>query len=229
MSEADLNSISVLGRKLLLVEVGGGAQTHLVTTDDSAMARAALPASRAELTTDRPVEAAGDDPLLVRRWAPSTLCGREWFSMAPGESTPLRLWQEVSLAPTCRSCLRVMDGWFPAAEAPAGVGLLAWVVADTVEAVGSAYVQGVPAEHVEAVRRATRKYLRERGFRSQTRIVNGVVVVTSDDAYDAIDPALKSGWIVDALDRIYEGAESDDVGQRIDSQTINWSTWVVEG
>lgn len=228
MSGDELNSISVLGRDLLLAEVGSGAETHLVATDDSATARAALAGGRAESRRDNFSET-GEDPLAARRWSPSTLCGRDWFSMAPGERTPLHLWQEVSLAPTCRSCLRVMDGWFPVAEAPAGVGLLAWVVADTVEALGSTYIQGVPAEHIESVRRAARKHLRERGFGSQTRVVNGVVLVTSDDAYEALDPELKSGWIADALDRIYEGSVSGAVRPSGESEAIYWNTWVVDG
>jgi hypothetical protein len=99
------------------------------------------------------------------------------------------------LAPTCRSCLRLVDAWFPTTEAPRGVELLASVVADTVETFGSAHITGVPGEHLESVRRSTRKHLRRRGFRSQTYVVNAVVHVMSDDAYQAIDPALSKGWI----------------------------------
>lgn len=34
MPDVGVNSVSVLGRELLLVDVGGGAETHLAATDD---------------------------------------------------------------------------------------------------------------------------------------------------------------------------------------------------
>lgn len=213
MSGEDLNSISVLGQEVLLVDVGGGAETHLASTADPLSARAALADDGSSPKHSGSVDA-GDEAPLVRRWSRSTLCGREWTQMAAGEGGPRRRWQEISLAPTCRSCLRVVDAWFPATETPAGVGLLAWVVAEAVEELGSAYITGVPAEHIEAVRRAARRHLRERGFRSQTSVVNSVVLVSSDDAYQAIDPALRKRWIDDAVARIDAEAEPDAVHTR---------------
>ena len=47
----------------------------------------------------------------------------------------------------------------------------------------------VTAEAVRQARQAIRKALRSQGFRSSTRVVDGVVHVWSDDAYDALDPA----------------------------------------
>ncbi len=227
MPSADVNSISVLGHDLLLVEVGGGAETHLAVTDDPPTARAALADHRAPQR--HASVATSDESMFARRWSPSTLCGRAWSEMAAGEDGPFRRWQEISLAPTCRSCLRVVDGWFPATEAPVGIGLLAWVVADTVEALGSAYITGVPAEQVEPVRRAARKYLRERGFRSQTSVVNSVVLVTSDDAYQSMDPALRRRWLDGAVAQVTTGAEPvDGQGDGVE-EAIDWHTWVVEG
>lgn len=228
MSGAELNSISVVGRDLLLAEVGGGRETHLVSSEESPSARAAVPEGRSD-SLDLSEDQSGADALRARRWSPSTLCGRDWFAMAPGEGAPLHLWEEESLAPTCRSCLRVMDGWFPRADTPSGVGLLAWVVADTVEATASAYIHGVPAEHVESVRRAVRKQLRERGFGSQTRVVNEVVFVSSDDAYDAIDPESKSRWTADVLDRAYRGEAPDIAKTDSELGVVHWGTWVVDG
>jgi hypothetical protein len=231
MPGENVNSISVLGRDLLLVDVGGGAETHLAATDDQPTARAALADGR--LDPARPGSAAtGDDQdgtLLTRRWAPSTLCGRVWAEMAAGEGGTFRRWQEVSLAPTCRSCLRIVDAWFPTTEAPSGIGLIACVVAETVEALGSAYITGVPAEHIEAVRRAARKHLRDEGFRSQTNVVNAVVHVSSDDAYQAIDPELRRGWLDEAMARIDAGTSSDEGRTGLVGEAIDWHTWVVDG
>jgi hypothetical protein len=169
-----VNAIWVLGRELLLVDVGGRTETHLVGTADDPAARAAVTARRTERSQSGDAPAAGyvQAALRQRRWAASTLCGRAWQEMAAGQGGPFRRWQEVSLAPTCRSCLLVVDTWFPKADAPAGIELLASVVAEKVEAFGSAYVNGVPAEHLDAVRRAVRERLRAKGFRSQTHVAN---------------------------------------------------------
>ena len=222
-----VNSISILGRDLLLVDVGGGAETHLAATDDQSTARSALVDGRLESL--RAVATIGyeEAALTARRWAPSTLCGRVWWEMAAGEGGAFRRWQEVSLAPTCRSCLRIIDAWFPAADAPGGVELLASVVADTVEAFGSAHITSVPAEHVAAVRRAARKHLRDRGFRSQTYVVNAVVHVISDDAYQAIDPAVSQGWVNEAVTRIDAGDSGGDspIAAR---HGVDWHTWVID-
>jgi hypothetical protein len=226
-----VNAISALGRELLLVEVGGGAETHLAGTADEPAARAAVAARRTMLSRSGDAPATGYDEaaLLEARWAVSTLCGRAWQEMAAGEGGVFRRWQEVSMAPTCRSCLRVVDAWFPKADAPAGIELLASVVAEKVEAFGSAYVNGVPAEHLDAVRRAVRKRLRAKGFRSQTHVANAVLHVFSQDAYAAIDPALTKSWINQAISRI-ESGESDD-HQTLDPARdgVGWSTLVADG
>jgi hypothetical protein len=224
-----VNAISVLGRDLLLVEVGGGAETHLAGTADDASARAAIAGGR----TDRPralgaVGVRDDDALLEPRWAASTLCGRVWHEMAAGEDGVLRRWQEVSLAPTCRSCLRVVDTWFPRAEAPAGIELLAAVVAEKVEAFGSAHVAGVPAEHLDAVRRAVRKRLRAKGFRSQTQVANAVVHVFSHDAYATIDPALTRSWISQAISGITTGTSDEEQAPDLARDAVDWNTWVID-
>lgn len=229
MPDVGVNSVSVLGRELLLVDVGGGAETHLAATDDQPTAWAALAEGRTD-SASRAVAAGYDQgALLARRWAPSTLCGRAWWEMTAGEGGTFRRWQEVALAPTCRSCLRLVDAWFPTTEAPRGVELLASVVADTVETFGSAHITGVPGEHLESVRRSTRKHLRRRGFRSQTYVVNAVVHVMSDDAYQAIDPALSKGWIDEALARIDAGDPTLAERPVVTGHGVDWHTWVVDG
>lgn len=226
-----VNAISVLGHDLLLVEVGGGAETHLAATADDASARAALAVGRTDPSRLRDVVGARYDEaaLLESRWAASTLCGRVWYEMAASEAGTLRRWQEVSVAPTCRSCLRVVDTWFPTAQAPAGIELLAAIVTERVEAFGSAHVTGVPAENLEAVRRAVRKHLRAKGFRSETHVVNAVVHVISHDAYAAIDPALTKEWINQAVSRIGSGTGGDEQTLDTARDAVDWNTWVVDG
>ena len=215
MDLTDENSISVLGRDLLLVDVGSGAETHLTEVAEG-------PGRSAQHQGNEPAPLAG-------RWNPSTLCGRTWNRMAAGADELVPLWRDPAFAPTCRRCLRILDSWFPTADTPSSVWLLAAVVAEEVTRFSSTYVTSVPVEHVEATRAAIRKALRSQGFRSSTRVVDGVVHVWSDDAYDALDPAEIRTRVTSALQLITTGA--DAVPQRDPDSTpgpVDWHTWVVD-
>jgi hypothetical protein len=209
-----LNTITVVGRQLLLVELGGGAEIHLAlefTDGDTAIQVGGTP---------------GDDDEAVL-WEQKTLCGREWFHEAPGAEDPTLLWQDAAYAPTCRACLRVVDSWLPKSTAPAGVSLLAEVVADAVVERSSTYVTGVPGEHLEATRRAIRKALRDRGFRSNTHVIDDVLAVWSDDAYNALDRDELGASAVAAIERIMSG-EVSEAPAPSPQATIAWSTWVAD-
>jgi hypothetical protein len=202
----------VVGRELLLVEVGG-SEVHVASE---------------YVDGDVGIEVAGapdeDDEDAVL-WEQKTLCGREWFHEAPGPDDPTLLWQDAAYAPTCRACLRVVDSWLPKSTAPAGVSLLAEVVAEAVVERSSTYVTGVPGEHLEATRRAIRKALRDRGFRSNTHVVDDVLAVWSDDAYNALDRDELGAGMRAALDRIIAGDMSEAPAP---PPAIAWSTWVAD-
>jgi len=109
------------------------------------------------------------------------------------------------------------------------VWLLAAVAAEEVTRFSSTYVTGVPVEHVEATRAAIRKVLRSNGFGSSTRVVEGVVHVWSDDAYEAIDPAEIRDSVTSAIERMTTGV--DTAPDRDPDSTpgpIDWHTWVIE-
>ena len=215
MDPTDENSISVLGRDLLLVDVGGGAETHLAEVADGPGVPLDTRATRV--------------PRFVGRWSDSTLCGRTWNRMAADADELLPEWRDPAFAPTCRGCLRILDSWFPTADAPSGVWLLAAVAAEEVTRFSSTYVTGVPVEHVEATRAAIRKVLRANGLGSSTRVVEGVVHVWSDDAYEAIDPAEIRDSVTSAIERMTTGV--DTAPDRDPDSTpgpIDWHTWVIE-
>ena len=178
------NSISVLDRDLLLVDVGGGAETHLAAVAQE---------------EGRSADHQGNDPTPADgRWERTTLCGRTWNRMAAGADELLPLWRDPALAPTCRSCLRTVDTWFPAADTPAGVHLLAAVVAEEVIRFSSAYITSVPVEHVEAVRRAVRRQNRRifafgdfRRRLSQIASLIEIVLVDRRPAAQSIPPKRK--------------------------------------
>ncbi len=71
--------------------------------------------------------------------------------------------------------------------------------------------------------------LRSNGFRSSTRVVDGVVHVWSDDAYDALDPSEIRTSVTSALERIATGV--DAAPQRDPDATprpVDGRTWVIE-
>lgn len=210
-ADRPLNTITVAGRELLLVEVGG-SEVHVAAE---------------YVDGDVGIEVGGapdeDDEDAVL-WEQKTLCGRKWFHVAPGHDDPTLLWQDAAYAPTCRACLRVVDSWLPKSTAPAGVSLLAEVVAEAVVERSSTYVTGVPGEHLEATRRAIRRALRDRGFRSNTHVMDDVLAVWSDDAYQALDPDELGASMRAALDRIVAG----EVRESASAPTIAWSTWVAD-
>lgn len=211
-TDPPLNTITVAGRELLLVEVGG-SEVHVAAE---------------YVDGDVGIEVGGaldeDDEDAVL-WEQKTLCGREWFHVAPGAEDATLLWQDAAYVPTCRACLRVVDSWLPQSAAPAGLSLLAEVVADAVVERSSTHVTGVPGEHLEAARRAIRKALRDRGFRSNTHVVDDVLAVWSDDAYNALDRDELGAGMRAALDRIIAGDMSETPAP---PPAIAWSTWVAD-
>lgn len=59
--------------------------------------------------------------------------------------------------------------------------------------------------------------------------MNAVVHVMSDDAYQAIDPALSKGWIDEALARIDAGDPTLAERPVVTGHGVDWHTWVVDG
>jgi hypothetical protein len=238
MTDEVLNTLVVLGRRLLLVDVGGGFETHLCEATSDLTARSALDARQPlpDSWADA-LERGGDDDgldalldrLLETAWKPTTLCGRAWDEMAAGEAGVFRRWQEIELTPTCRTCRRVVDTWFPRSGPAPGIGVLVSVIGEKVEAFGSAWVTGVPGEFFDDLRKAIRKHLRGKGFRSQTMVVNGLLHVMSDDALEAIDPDVRAAWIDDAVRRmgVVEPADEGEIAER-PRLGVDWRTWVLD-
>ena len=218
LAAGDLNTIAVLERELLLVDVGGGSETHL--------ARRAEHGGRAAVEHDDDViPPAVTDDLDGVKWEDTTLCGRRWHGMAPGPDDLTSLWQEAAFAPTCRGCLRIVDSWLPITDAPPGLQLLASVVAERVIESSSTFVSGIPGQHLEVARRAIRSALRSRGYRSNTHVADDVLAVWSDDAYNALDRDELRASAATVIERIVAGEVSEAPTPKL---TIAWSTWIAD-
>jgi len=221
---ADLNSVVIDGQPLLLGQAGGHA-VHLVP---EAIGRpdalAAIPATWLDPATRSYVESiANYAPALLLEpcWSPRTLCGIEWHGMAAGEGGPLQASQEPALAPTCRRCLTSLDRRFPAPTPDDRIGLLAVLIAQAVEEHGSAEVVGVPGDQLKALRAATRRELRRRlGYDGKTYVHGDFLLVTCDEATEAVRAVTAQETIQSMPLGIPDGQPRDDSGWR-----LRWHTW----
>lgn len=231
MTRQGANTIRIAGRTLLLAT--GRTATHLVAPADGPPARPALeagPGGRAATRDAGPGR--GYDParLFERRWAETTLCGRDWIEMALGEAGGSHPWRdEPVLAPSCGACLRIVEASFPKAARPPGVGVLVAVVAETVRRFGSAQVRGVPPTHAEDLRSAIRARLRAEGLASRTYRQAGVLHVVSEAAWKAVGPEVRR-----ALDRGIADALAGDLDaappqrRAVPGGVVRWETWVID-
>lgn len=136
-SRYGVNSLRI-GDSEYLLAVGGGWAIHLVPeAADAEDRRPAVPAEDLDPRTPgfNPDAAGYDrDALTALRWRPTTLCGRAWGIMAAGELGPIHHWaspdMSPDLAPTCRTCLRSIDRFFPPPAMDDRVRLLAHLAAD---------------------------------------------------------------------------------------------------
>ena len=121
---------------MLFVSAGGGSATHLASavagtnTGRGAVADFYfdLDGRHDDAWAERYDQAALTEP----RWAPKTLCGRDWATMVGGEAGSVGRYGRVALAPDCRRCLSLVDRHFPT---PAPDPRLALVVDLTADAV----------------------------------------------------------------------------------------------
>jgi hypothetical protein len=91
-------------------------------------------------------------------------------------------------------------------------------------------VTGVPGEFLEDLRKAIRKHLRQKGWRSQTMVGSGVLHVMSADALEAIEPTVRAAWIDQAIRRMGVVEQPTDDEAIVDQPRLGvaWQTWVLD-
>jgi len=102
---------------------------------------------------------------------------------------------------------------------------LASVVAERVVERGSAQVIDIPGEHLEQTRRQIRRDLRSRGFKSTTFVMDNVLHVISDDAWNAIDSAVKDIRLEQTFARFTNPDAKIDPAPTTELRVV-WRTWV---
>ncbi len=232
-----VNSLKV-GDSEYLLAVAGGWAVHLVPeAADAEDPRPAVAAEELDPSTPGFNPAAVDydrDALTAIRWRPTTLCGREWGIMAAGELGPIHHWSapdmKPDLAPTCRTCLRSIDRFFPPPAMDDRVRLLAHLAADAVVEHGSAEITGIPGDQLPGFRSRARQELRRRGFQSNTLVHGDLCVVVSEEAHNAIPEETRHQRFQEALASLPNPLSDSTVEESVVRDRpwrFDWDAWEV--
>lgn len=221
-TQSGLNVIRVAGKEFLLTQ-GGGEAIHL--TREAREEEEGVAAAPDHYLDDLDVaydSAALEDP----RWLETTLCGRQWITMASGEDSQD---DEAVFAPTCRRCLALMDKLFPEPALDRRFPLVVQVVTDTVIEYGTAEILGVPGDHQAALRREVRSAVRKRtGHGVRTYAHENIVVFVCQPIYDqhAEEHARAAA---DAMNRVAAKLLSGEPIAPVPSpMRLPWDAWATE-
>lgn len=241
MSSSSMHGVNSLkiGDGEYLLAVAGGWAVHLVPeAGDTEDRRPAVAAEDLDPHTPgfNPDAAGYDrDALTTLRWRPTTLCGREWGIMAAGELGPIHQWSSPDmspdLAPTCRTCLRSLDRFFPPPTMDDRVRLLAHLAADAVVDNGSAEITGIPGDQLPGFRSRVRRELRRRGFHSRTFVHGALCVVVSEEAHNAIPDEIREQRFQEAFESLtnafVSGGKEEQPGVRDRPWRFDWYAWEI--
>ncbi|MGD0702994.1 MAG: hypothetical protein ABSA02_24305 [Trebonia sp.] len=210
-----LNAIEAGGKQFLLTATSGDAVHLTREADGEQNGQAAVPdhyLGDFEQTYDLPA-------ILELKWSETTLCGRQWILME-GERAGQEE-GEARYAPSCRSCLALLDRLFPAPKLNDGFPLIVQIIGDTVLEHGTAEIQGVPGDQQAALRREVRAEVKKRtGYRLKTYAHESMVFFVCDPIYD-----------LHADEHMHRGAEAMDAflsGKPVSRQSptrLSWRTW----
>lgn len=222
------NALKVGEVELLLTVTGGGSAVHLAhvaKTEDAG--RAAVHEYYFDANRrSAPLEHYDRAALLATRWAPMTLCGREWAVMIAGEGGPLsELNDTVAFAPTCGRCLAIMDKLFPAPAPDQRLPLIAKLGADTILEHGHAEVRDVPGDQQQALRTAVRTLVRQRAGENCRSYVHESVIFFVSEAIYAEHAEENMRAAAEAIDRALTGHDTTLVSEP--AWRLSWDTWNV--
>lgn len=208
-----LNTITTAGRTMLLTQTGGIAIHLTPSANDSDDPQ---PAISSRTRPSSPTDDTFTD-LTDQRWAPRTLCGIRWNTMAGIASTGAS--NDDDRTPTCRRCLAILDRWFPEPVPDHRIGLLAELASDAVHQYGTAEIVGVPGDQHTALRRAIREQLRKQyGHSAKTFVIDDRVVISSNDTTEALQ--------AEAARQFHEAFNSNGAVPIDDSAwRFHWRTW----
>ncbi len=174
------NTIAIHGEDYLLAWVGNAA--HLVSRADDGQGRPIVDHFGAMLNP-----AYEPTKLTEATWSQRTLCGRdEWVMCATEAGRGFEsIWngrEAAVVAPTCKRCLRILDKQFPPPPPDQRLDGNVMRAVEELEQWGCLHVWGVPGEQIEVFRKSLRAQARLRGWRFQSSVFDGQLVVSCPNA-----------------------------------------------
>lgn len=210
-----LNVIEVSGRQFLLTATAGDA-VHLTREVGSAeVGKAAVPDHYIE-----DFERSYDRASIVHPgWSETTPCGRDWIVMEADRDGDEA---EAASVPSCRSCLALMDRFFPAPALDERFPLVVQVVTDTVLELGHAELRGVPGDHQAALRAQVRSAVRKRtGYGLRSCVHESMVIFVCDPIYQQHADE-DSRAAADVMDAFFTGKPVPSLPT---PWRLHWGTW----
>jgi hypothetical protein len=138
-------------------------------------------------------------------------------------------WNSEDVAPSCGRCLRIASRSLVESPQDDRMEFVVSLALEVVIELGAVEVVNVPGDQVEKLRAIVRRQLRTRGFNCRTFVAHDLVVVSSSDAHDAIDPAVKELQEIrtsEAIHAIFACDDSDVPKPTLDrSHIVDWNLW----
>jgi hypothetical protein len=181
-----VNAIRISATEYLLTVTGGDA-VHLTREGPGESGQSAVPEHYpGQGQVQLAVLLRGYDPAAITapRWAPATLCGREWLTMAGSRWWDDDLGDADAAAPSCRGCLALMDKLFPAPELDGRFDLAVQVIAGTVAEHSYAEMRDVPGDQRATLRKQVRSAVKKRtGHPVQTLAIESLLVFVCEPVH----------------------------------------------
>jgi len=143
--------------------------------------------------------------------------------MEPADGPRFLPWSIPVYAPDCKSCLRIVGCSLESQPTDERIPLVVDLAMQEVSQFGSSRVAGIPGDQAEVLRAAFSAALRRTGLRGRTYLLETILFVVSEDAWNALSQDRKGALdaqLADTLDWL-EGDEPNPTRRR----GVDWKTW----
>lgn len=220
-----VNVIPVGDEKFLLTVTAGDAVHLSREAGPDETARSAVPGwhlRRGRESSQVRWRAYNRATLAEPRWAETTLCGRQWITMAGNEGGDADESGDEAFAPTCRRCLAIMDKHFPEPALDDRFALIVQIITDTVAEHGYAELRNVPGDQQAALRKQVRSAVRQRTGHGLQTLVHESMVVFICEPISRQHAAEHARAAAEAMNRVLTGQPATPM---LTPWRLSWNTW----
>lgn len=219
-----MNVIPVGDEEFLLTVTAGDAVHLSREAGPDETARSAVPGwhlRRGRGTSQVRWHAYNRTSLAERRWAETTLCGRQWIAMAGDEGGDADEPGDEAFAPTCRRCLAIMDKLFPEPVLNDRFALIVQIITDTVAEHGYAEMHNVPGDQHATLRRQVRSAVRQRTGHGLQTLVHESMVIFVCEPISQQHAAKRGRAAAEAMNSVLAGQPTP----MPTPWRLSWDTW----